>query len=69
MAQAVCNEWKDVCRIGSRAEGRMEKALESALNLLRANVAVETISMCLGLTLEKAPELAAGLKREQSGSR
>ena len=37
--------------------GRTEKALESAANLLKKEVPVETIAECIGLPLEKVLEL------------
>ena len=40
-----------------RNEGREEKAIEDATNLLRKNIPVETIAECIGLPLEQVLEL------------
>ena len=40
-----------------RNEGREEKAIEDATNLLKKNIPVETIAECIGLPLEQVLEL------------
>lgn len=45
-----------------REEGRNEKAVESARNMLKDNLPIEKISQYTGLSLEKIEDLEAELK-------
>ena len=42
-------------------EGKTEKALEDAENFLREGIAIEIISRCTGLPLEKVQEIAESI--------
>ena len=42
-------------------EGQMQKAIESAENFLRKGIPVETISECIGLSLEQVREIAQSI--------
>ena len=60
------DEFKRICREDGIAEGqelgRMEKAVEAAVNLLKMNVlSNEQISQATNLTLEKVRELAESI--------
>ena len=49
-----------------REEGIQQKALEDAINLLRNDIPVETISKCIGLPLEQVLELQKSLVLESN---
>ncbi len=43
------------------SRGQMQKAIESAENFLRKGIPVETISECIGLSLEQVGEIAQSI--------
>ncbi len=43
------------------AEGREQKAIEDAQNLLKKNISPEIIAKCIGLSLEEVQKLAEEL--------
>ncbi len=50
------------CGIGQGIErGEEKKALESAENLLREGISLETISRCIGLPLDQVRQIAQSL--------
>ena len=63
------DEFKRVCREDGYAEGlskgqedgRMEKAVEAAVNFLKEGDSPEKIARCTGLPLEKVRELAESI--------
>ncbi|MBP5452475.1 MAG: hypothetical protein J6Y16_09600 [Treponema sp.] len=54
-------EFKRVCYEDGRVEGASQKAIEAAENLLREGIPVDTISRCIGLSLEQVQEIAERL--------
>lgn len=59
-------EFKRVCREDGYedglADGSSQKAIEDAENLLREGIPMETVSRCIGLTIEKLQEIAERIK-------
>ena len=50
----------------AKEEGRNEKAVEAARNLLKKNVPVETIVECIGLPLEQVLALQKNIPAEEN---
>ena len=46
-------EFKRVCYEDGIVDGKIQKAIEDAENLLKANIDSETIAKCIGLPLEQ----------------
>ena len=54
-------EFKRVCYEDGIVDGERRKALEDAENFLKEGIAIEIISRCTGLPLEKVQELSESI--------
>ena len=50
-------EFKRVCYEDGIVDGKIQKAIEAAENLLKANIDSETIAKCIGLPLEQVLQI------------
>ena len=53
--------YKQNVREDGYLEGQRQKAIEDAENLLREGIPMETISKCIGLSLEQVREIAESI--------
>ena len=59
--QQTIDEEKDIAFEEGIERGEEKKALESAENLLREGISLETISRCIGISLKQVRQIAQSL--------
>ena len=57
--------YEKTVREEGRVEGALQKAIETALNMLNENIPVETVARCSTLTVEKVQELKSQLEAQK----